>query len=405
LAEGAHRAVRSANGLARLVVAGTLVVATSVQPQTRADEPHQLIRVGPQHAVKRIADAARQARDGAEVVIEPGDYAGDVATWTQNRLSLRAERCCVRLFARGRSAEGKAIWVIKGDDVVVDGIEFRGARVPHRNGAGIRHEGGRLVVRNSRFLANEMGLLTWNEARGEVVVERCEFAYNGVVHDAGTTRPVGHQIYVGRIGRFELRESHVHHGRSGHLVKSRAREHWIVNNRLTDEAGGRASYELEFPEGGIAVVVGNAIHQSGTTENSTMIAFGAETYRWPRNELYLVNNTLADDRVHVRPTVFVRPGSDALVVLNNLVVGRGVNAIGISMLPGAWIPVEPHDMPNAARHDYRLRSGSRLAGTAVEPPRVGGVPLKPEREYSHPRASRPVPAMPYSPGAMQSLLH
>jgi hypothetical protein len=35
-------------------------------------------------------------------------------------------------------------------------------------------------------------------------------------------------------------------------------------------------YELEFPEGGDAVVVGNVIEQSATSPNATMLSYAAE---------------------------------------------------------------------------------------------------------------------------------
>ena len=62
-------------------------------------------------------------------------------------------------------------------------------------------------------------------------------------------------LYVGAIGRFVLRGSRFHNGHLGHLVKSRARENHVLFNMLADGAGGRASYELEFPNGGVAYVI------------------------------------------------------------------------------------------------------------------------------------------------------
>ena len=35
----------------------------------------------------------------------------------------------------------------------------------------------------------------------------------------------------------------------------------------TTATGGQAAYELEFPDGGLAVVIGNIIGQSSTTTN------------------------------------------------------------------------------------------------------------------------------------------
>ena len=74
-------------------------------------------------------------------------------------------------------------------------------RVADQNGAGIRHEGGRLVVRNCRFTDNEIGILTWGDPRAELIVERSEFDHNAVASGRRRIDP-GHQIYVGRIGRF-----------------------------------------------------------------------------------------------------------------------------------------------------------------------------------------------------------
>ena len=105
--------------------------------------------------------------------------------------------------------------------------------------------------------------------------------------------------------------------------RSRARESFIAYNRLTDEIGGRASYELEFPNGGIAYVIGNIIEQGSQTDNSTIISYGAEGYAWPRNELYLVNNTIADDRPSGGIFLRVKPGLQVLKAFNNLLVGKG----------------------------------------------------------------------------------
>ncbi len=138
----------------------------------------RVIRVGPAQAVATVAEAARIAVDGDVVEIEAGDYIGDVASWRQHHLTLRAVGGRARMIANGASAEGKAIWVIKGDEVLVENVEFSGADVPERNGAGIRHEGGKLTIRNCRFVGNQMGVLTWNDPRGELVVEQSEFRNN-----------------------------------------------------------------------------------------------------------------------------------------------------------------------------------------------------------------------------------
>lgn len=275
----------------------------------------QVLRVGPEEKIRTVAEAARKARDGDIVEIVARDYRADVAVWTQDGITVRGVGGRARLIADGASAEQKAIWVVRGGAMTVENIEFNGARVPHQNGAGIRFEKGHLVVRNCVFVDNEMSLLTSNDKDSELEIEDSEF---------GQAAPVerwSHNLYVGSIRKLTVRGSYFHHGWRGHLLKSRATENHIIGNRLIDGEGGRASYELEFPNGGIAHVSGNTIRQSATTENPVMVSFGAEGYTWPRNELHLIGNTLIDDRKPPGTFLRVWPGADQVETSGNRLVG------------------------------------------------------------------------------------
>ena len=100
---------------------------------------------------------------------------GDTAVWTQRNLQIRGINGRPRLIAAGKSAEEKAIWVIRGDDIIVENIEFTGARVPDRNGAGIRFERGKLTVRKCVFIDNEIGMLVGNDPSTILEIEDSEF--------------------------------------------------------------------------------------------------------------------------------------------------------------------------------------------------------------------------------------
>jgi hypothetical protein len=109
-------------------------------------------------------------------------------------------------------------------------------------------------------------------------------------------------------------------------VKSRARVSEVRYNWLADGPGGTASYELEFPEGGDAQVVGNLIAQSATTDNPAIVSYGAEHGRWPANRLQLSHNTLINDgdKPGQFARVFERLPADARVsTRNNLLLGPG----------------------------------------------------------------------------------
>jgi hypothetical protein len=303
-----------------------------------------VIRVGPRRAVQQIGAAARLAVDGSVVEIDAGDYVADVAVWDLARVTVRGVGGPVRLIAAGAHAEGKAIWVVRRGEVTVEDVEFTGARVPDRNGAGIRMEGGHLVVRRCRFFDSENGILTGNDPNAWLEVEASEFGWLG----AGDGR--SHGLYVGAIGRFRLSGSRVHHANVGHLVKSRARFNRIDDNVLADGEGGRASYELEFPNGGVAEVVGNLIQQSATTENRVMLSFGAEGYTWPRNQLSMADNTLVN--LAAAPARFVRvaSGAEPTTLRNNRWVGPGEldAGTGAQLVGNVRQPLPATERPGAA---------------------------------------------------------
>lgn len=306
----------------------TAVVAATVacffvglQPGRALADPielgSQVIRVGADKPVKSIAEASRIAKTGDVIEVDTGTYVGDVAVWTQDGLTLRAVGGRARLLANGAAAEGKGIWVVRANRMRVEGFDFEGAAVSSRNGAGIRLDSGSLYVSDCRFLGNEMGLLTNNDPNTVLEIDKSEFAYN--------QRPDGHNhnLYVGQIAKLSVSGSYFHHARTGHLLKSRAAINNIYHNRLIDGAGGTASYELEFPNGGVATVVGNVIGQNLVTDNPQLISFGAEGYKWPRNEIHLEGNTLINPLPLRGVFLRVYAGADVIRAVNNRLVGLG----------------------------------------------------------------------------------
>jgi len=358
--------------------------------------------VDPDGPIRTVAEAARIAHDGDVVEIRSGEYRGDVAVWLQKRLTIRGVGPTPPVMrADGRSAEGKAIWVLRSGSFDVENVAFEGARVPDLNGAGIRFERGRLTLRRCRFIDDENGVLTGNDAASELTVEDSEFAH--APRDRG---PLKHLLYVGRIARFSVTGSRFHDAFEGHLIKSRARESYVAYNLLYDDAGGKAGYELEFPDGGAAYVVGNVIGQSATTTNRAVVAYGAEGSYWDANALYLSHNTLLSDLE--TGTAFLRvwrdrPTPTRVVAINNLTVGRG------SFAPAAGDRFQGNRaLPRAAMRDartldFRLGRRSPLRGAGVAPPAIAGHSLAPDAEFALPLGTRPIrrPRV-WTPGAFQT---
>jgi hypothetical protein len=380
---------------------GALLVqpAEAAPPVAAASRPATM-RVGPQEAVKTIGEAARRARDGEVIEIQPGDYAGQPAVWTQDNLLIRGAGARPVMLAAGRDAEGKAIWVVRGGRVRIENIEFRGSRVPHGNGAGIRFEAGHLEVHACHFYDNQMGILTANRAEMSLTVSDSEFGAAPV-----DLEDLHHLLYVGRIGRFELRGSRFSGGYRGHLVKSRARENHVLYNWLVDGAGGRASYELEFPNGGLAYVVGNVIGQSAGSDNSAMLAYGAEGPHWAENGLYAAHNTWLNDLpagrlLRVWDEKF--PAGVEVWLLNNLNHGHGrFEPPARGRFEGNH-GVPFHGLIDDGGERVRLSADSPLRGVVRPPGHARGIDLLPSAEFAFPLGSRPVrPGSRLAPGAFQ----
>jgi len=370
-----------------------LLLAILFSGLSRAESGNQ-IEVGVTRTVKTLAEASRIARDGDVISVDAGDYVGDVAVWKQNDIVVRARNGRVRLLAQGAAAESKAIWVVRGGKMSVEGIDFIGAKVADRNGAGIRLEKGHLRVVDCGFFDNENGILTGAHAESTLEIQNSEFGNNG--HGDGKS----HNIYVGAIATLKVTGSYFHHARVGHLLKSRAAKNLIFYNRLTDETGGRASYELEFPNGGLAYVLGNIIQQSSTTENPNIVSFGAEGYRGQDNRLYLINNTLVDLRPKGGIFLRVKQGGE-VTAINNLLLGDGALD---GAAPGDYrnnFKVDFDHFVLAVREDFRLRPGSRLMGKAIAVENPDGINMKQTSEYQHPRALRSLGRGALSPGALQ----
>lgn len=274
------------------------------------------IQVGPGHLYVLPSEAARIVHDGDIVEIAAGDYTADATLWRANNLTIRGVGGMAHMKSQGKTIKGKAIWVIKGNDTTVENIGFHDARVSSRNGAGIRLEGRNLTVRHSLFRNNENGILTGKNPESEVLIEHTEFDQNG--HGDGQS----HNLYIGAIRKFTLRDSISRRARVGHQVKSRAAENIITNNKLADEVTGSSSYLIDLPSGGMAHIADNTLQQGALTENSTMVSFGAEKKPLHvQNALRVENNTFINDRKAGCRLLFVKEGIETAVVTHNRFVG------------------------------------------------------------------------------------
>ena len=192
---------------------------------------------------------------GDTVNIDAGTYNSNVCAWNKNNLLLRCLNGMAHLKSNGLSYGDKAIWVIQGNNTRVEHIEFSLCTSTSANGAGIRQEGQNLIVRNCYFHDNENGILAGAITPCKITVEYTEFNLNG----AGDG--FSHNLYIGHIDTLLFRYNYSHHCKIGHELKSRANINYILYNSCSNEAIGTAIREVDIPNGGLSIVMGNIIHQ------------------------------------------------------------------------------------------------------------------------------------------------
>ncbi|MHC4149648.1 MAG: right-handed parallel beta-helix repeat-containing protein, partial [Planctomycetota bacterium] len=328
-------------------------------------------------------------KDGDTIEIDGGVYSGDVAVWRQNNLIIRGVGGRAHIKANGRAAEEKAIWVIKGDNVIVENVELSGAAVRDRNGAGIRQEGSGLTIRNCFFHHNENGILG---GKGKILIEHTEFAHNGFGDGQS------HNLYIsGETTYLILRYSYSHHARVGHNVKSRAKRNYIFYNRIMDENDGNASYAIDLPEGGEAYIIGNLIQQGPKTDNSRIISYGAEVKSTYLGRYYIINNTIVNDR-HSGTFIFVKQGATGQII-NNIFLGEGVILAGpgeainnLMFESDGWLSRLLSQSPrfiDKETFDYRLTASSPAIDAGIDPGSIAGFKLAPVFHYVHPIQAEP----------------
>lgn len=276
-------------------LAALLFLLLALAAPAAADLPTggRVIKVAPGTPISVPSIAASLAQDGDVVEIAAAEYAGDVAVWRQDNLTIRGVNGRPHLKAAGKAAEAKAIWVIRGDNVRIENIEFSGARVRDLNGAGIRSEGAGLVIENCYFHHNEMGVMSGKNLKSDIVIRNSEFFANIVPPHDGWE--IGHNIYIGTVRSFTLVGSKIHGARHGHNVKSRAAVNNIIDNEIFDGPDGRSSYLIDLPAGGVAVIRGNRLHRNASPDNTTLISYGAEKALHAENSLRVIANRIIND--------------------------------------------------------------------------------------------------------------
>src|SRR3954447_26986170 len=249
-----------------------------------------VLTVGSGKQFSTIVAAVAAAQSGDTNNVDAGTYTNQYAHITKN-LTLTGVGGRVEMISTGLIPNGKGIFITDGN-ITINNFTFSGALVADYNGAGIRQQTGNLVLNNDGFFHNEMGVLTGNS--GTITVNNSEFAYNGVAPGLGA---IGHGLYANFLDSLTINNSYFHENSVGHEIKSRALTTTITNSRIYD-LNGTASYSIDLPDGGNALIQNNVIEQGPLSQNPHIIIYGEEgTHPLnPGASFVISDNTIINDK-------------------------------------------------------------------------------------------------------------
>ena len=219
------------------------------------------VTVGPDGEYQSLAPAVLASAPGDRLLVEPGTYqASDVAV--PHELTVEGQG---GVTITSDEFVAKGLFVPQGD-FTVRNVTLAGARAPDLNGAGIRHEGGALLVEDVTFRGNEDGILATGSPEGSVTVRRSLFEGNG--HGDGYS----HALYQFAGASLLVEDSRFVGTRAGHHVKSLA-PLVVVTRSSFDDADADTSYVVDATGGGRLVVTRNEVVRRAGADQATLINY------------------------------------------------------------------------------------------------------------------------------------
>ncbi len=361
--------------------------------------------VGPSQENKSFAAIARQLHDGDVVEIEAATYgcSEQSIVWYANNVTVVGVggRPVFDLKGCGISG-GKGIFNPRGINMIIDNIEFTGAAVGSRNGAGIRLDGGGYVyITNAYFHDNQDGVLLTPDSHivkatpTDIVIDHSEFSHNG----AGDGQSHNMYISTNNVHSFTLRFSYSHDAHVGHEVKSRANRNYILYNRIADEQNGDASYQIDLPQGGLSYIVGNIVQEGARAENRAIVSYSAERTHNPIQAVYIANNTfVANTSASGTAVNLYDHGLTDAVMVNNLITGnipenRIVGVAPAKMTLRNNIRTDSPGFFDAANRNYALTASSPAVDAGIDPGSARGFDLTPVYQYVFPLSGKRRPSV------------
>ncbi|WP_395330686.1 right-handed parallel beta-helix repeat-containing protein [Novosphingobium sp. BL-8H] len=313
-----NRIARIAPAALSLVALPLIALPATGSQAQNATAPYTVVETGRSYA--RLQEAVDAIGDGRGTIRFASMRFADCAVQDKGEVTYQAA-VPGQSILDGVACEDKAALVLRGRGAHVDGMVFANIRVGDKNGAGIRLEHGNLTISQAWFRDSEQGLLTGEDQRGTVTIDKSTFSRLGTCEGSGCA----HSIYVGNYGALTVTRSRFEAGTGGHYLKSRAARIEVSDCSFDDSAGRGTNYMIDLPDGATGRIVNNWFVQGRDKENySTFIAVAAEHRDHSSQGLVVDGNNARFAPGLDRKSAFVADWSDDAVKPGANVLGPGL---------------------------------------------------------------------------------
>ena len=220
-----------------------------------------VLTVGAGKEFSTVSAAIVASHTGDTIDVQAGTYTNDFPALI-NGLTIEGVGGIVHFVAASMPPNG-AILDVSGNTTIKN-VDVSGS-----GGAGLRYEGGNLVVQNSSFENNANGLVAAADPNGTIWIDHSEFSANGT----GTAQT--RNIDVGDIARLTVTNSYIHDASAGGEIRSRAEATIVTDDRIYDN-GGLATTSIDLPNGGNAFIERTSFEKGRYSIGSNFISYGEE---------------------------------------------------------------------------------------------------------------------------------
>jgi hypothetical protein len=282
----------NANATSTPTARATATASGSATATPTATAAGAVLVVGPGQQYATLAAAAAAAVDGDTIDVVAGTYTNDFAGYIGANVTIQGVGGMVHeLYTTAPPNEKAPLTVEKG--LTLKNFEISGVTISAaegNNGAAIRLEGGNLFVQYCYIHDNQDGILADAVTGATVTIDHTEFARNG----AGDG--FSHNLYINAVASLTFTNDYSHDANVGHDLKSRALATTIQNSVIADGPSGTASYEIDIPNAGVALIENSFIEKGPLAQNSNMIHYGGESLAaaYPSNSLTISGGTMVN---------------------------------------------------------------------------------------------------------------